>query len=456
MQNRSHNGIIEGVIWRQLLAFFFPIMLGTLFQQLYNTVDAVVVGRFAGKAALAAVGGSGAQILNLLVSFFVGLSSGATVIVSQFYGADDGPNISRAVHTAMWLALAAGAAMTVLGLAFAPWLLKIMNTPADTMADSVMYLRVVFAAMIPAMVFNVGSGVLRAVGNSRGPLYFLIAACLINVALDLMFVVVLRWSVMGVAVATAMAQTAAAALVLVSLCRARGDTRLTLRGLRPDGALLRRTVQIGLPTGLQTVMYSISNMIITATINGFGTTTVAAWVTLGKVDALYWMINNAFGVSVMTFAGQNYGARKLERAERSMFVCTGLSLAAAWLFSGVFMWLARPVYGIFTQDAGVIGNAVEMMRWITPWYFLFTPIEMISGALRGMGRTLVPTLLTAMGICIFRVIWMFVLVPKWPEMRTIVLSYPISWVITAIAFAFYYPHARRKLGFGSWTFPWTK
>lgn len=448
MQPKRQNAITEGVIWRQVLAFFFPIMLGTLFQQLYNTVDAVVVGRFAGKAALAAVGGSAAQILNLLVSFFVGLSSGATVIVSQYFGARDSANVSRAVHTALWLAIAAGAVMTVLGLAFAPWLLRLMNTPAETMADSATYLRIIFAAMIPSMVFNVGSGVLRAVGDSRHPLYFLIAACLINVVLDVLFVAVLRWSVMGVAVATALAQTASALLVLWSLCRGQDGTRLTLRGLRPDGALLARTVQIGLPTGMQTVMYSVSNMIITATINGFGTNTVAAWVALGKVDALYWMINNAFGVSVMTFAGQNYGAHKLDRAERSMFVCMGLSLAAAWLFSGVFMLLARPVYGIFTREAEVIDLAVEMMRYITPYYFLFVPIEMISGALRGMGRTLVPTLLTAAGICVFRVIWMFTLVPRWPVMRTIILSYPISWIITTIAFAYYYPHARRKLGFG--------
>ena len=366
MGRTEKNGIIEGVIWRQLLAFFFPILLGTLFQQLYNTVDAVVVGRFAGKAALAAVGGSAAQILNLLIGFFVGLSSGATVIVSQFFGAEDAPGISRAVHTAMWLALAAG----------------------------------------------------------------------------------LGWSVLGVAVATALAQLAAALLVWVSLCRAKGSYRMDPRALRADRALLKRTVQIGLPAGLQSVMYALSNMIITATINGFGTSTVAAWVTLGKVDGMYWMINNAFGVSVMTFAGQNYGARRLDRAERSLFVCGGLNLAAAAAFSTAFFAFARPVYSLFTRDPEVIDIALEMMRHITPWYFLFVPIEMISGALRGMGRTLVPTMITAVGICVYRVIWMFAVVPAWHEIRAIAISYPISWVMTAAAFIAYYPFARRRLGFG--------
>jgi len=176
--------------------------------------------------------------------------------------------------------------------------------------------------------------------------------------------------------------------------------------------------------------------------------TVAAWVTLGKVDGMYWMINNAFGVSVMTFAGQNYGARRLDRAERSLFVCGGLNLAAAAAFSTAFFAFARPVYSLFTRDPEVIDIALEMMRHITPWYFLFVPIEMISGALRGMGRTLVPTMITAVGICVYRVIWMFAVVPAWHEIRAIAISYPISWVMTAAAFIAYYPFARRRLGFG--------
>ena len=447
MRSMEKNGIVEGVIWRQLLAFFFPILLGTLFQQLYNTVDAVVIGRFAGKAALASVGGSAAQILGLLVNFFVGLSSGATVIVSQFYGAEDDQGVSRAVHTAIWLALAAGIVMTALGLLLAPWLLRLMHTPADTMDNSVTYLRIVFLAMVPGMLFNVGSGVLRAVGDSRRPLYFLMAACLVNVALDLVFVVGLKWSVAGVAVATALAQAVSAVLVVRCLCRADRSYRLDLRRIRPDPVLLGRTARIGLPTGLQSVMYSVSNVIITSTINTFGTSTVAAWVALGKVDGMYWMINNAFGVSIMTFAGQNYGAHRLDRAERCLLVCSGLALGAAWSFSALFFAFARPLFGLFSRETDVIAIALEMMRHITPWYFLFVPIEMVSGALRGMGRTLVPTMITALGICAFRVVWMFGVVPAWHEIHAITLSYPISWVLTAAAFLIYYPFARRRLGF---------
>ena len=448
MARTQNNDITTGVIWKQLLLFFFPILLGTFFQQLYNTVDAAIIGRFAGTEALAAVGGSSAQILNLLVGFFVGLASGATVIVSQYYGAGDGEGVSRAVHTGIALALAAGLMMTVAGVAATPALLRLMNTPEDTMADSTAYVRVVFLAMVPSMVYNVGAGILRAVGDSRRPLYFLIVACLVNVALDLLFVVVLRLAVLGVAIATALAQLTSAALVWICLCRAEGSYRLFPRRVRADRALLLRTVEIGLPSGLQSVMYTISNMIITATINGFGTSAVAAWVTLGKVDGMFWMINGAFGITIMTFAGQNYGARQLERAERSLFTCTALSLSAAWLFSGLFFAFARPVFSVFTRDAQVMDIALTMMRHITPWYWLFVPIEMISGALRGMGRTLVPTLITALGICVFRIIWMFGVVPGWHEIRAITLSYPISWLLTAAAFLVYYLSVRRQLGFG--------
>ena len=439
------NGITEGVIWKGLLAFFFPIMLGTLFQQLYNTVDTVIVGQFVGTQALAAVGGSAAQILNLIIGFFVGVSSGATVIVSQYFGAHDDDGVHRAVHTAMALAVIGGAIMTVLGLVLAPTLLRWMDTPADTMEDSTLYLRIVFLAMIPGMIYNVGASIQRAVGDSRRPLYFLIICCLVNVALDLLFVVGMKMGVAGVAVATAIAQIVSAVLTCGSLGRAKGNYRLELRKVRADARLLGETVRIGLPTGLQSVMYALSNMIITATINGFGTNTVAAWVALGKVDGMFWMILNAFGVSIMTFVGQNYGARRYDRVHRSLRVCIGLSLGASWLFSALFLIFGRSVYRLFTTEEAVLEIAVKMMFYMAPCYWLFVPIELLSGALRGMGDTLIPTMITAAGICVLRVVWMFTVVPVWHEIFAITVSYPISWILTAGAFIIYYNHAKKRL-----------
>lgn len=444
-KEQTGNAIVDGVIWKQLLIFFIPIMFGTFFQQLYNTVDAVIVGQFVSKQALAAVGGSTAQIVNLLIGFFVGLASGASVIVSQFYGAGERENVSRAVHTALMLAICGGAVMTVLGLVFAPHLLKLMNTPSDTIELSATYLRIVFLAMIPNMIYNVGSGILRAVGDSRRPLYFLIAGCLVNVALDVVFVLWLRMGVAGVAIATSIAQLISAILVCITLSRAEDSYRLNLKKIRADKKLLGETVRIGLPSGLQAVMYSLSNMTITTCINGFGTSTVAAWVALGKVDALVWLIISAFGVSIMTFVGQNYGAHRSDRVRKSLKVCSLMSLVVVAALSVLLAVFGKVFFGLFTKDTEVVGIAYRMLLYMAPIYWLYIPIEMISGTLRGMGDTLVPTIITAMGICVFRVIWLFTVVPQWHEILAIMISYPISWVLTSAAFFFYYRRVSKRL-----------
>lgn len=439
------NTIVDGVIWKGLLKFFFPIMLGTLFQQLYNTVDAVVVGQFVGTQALAAVGGSSSQIVNLFIGFFVGLSSGATVIVSQYFGAREDKGVSRAVHTAMALAFIAGAVMTVVGLVFAPAMLEIMNTTEDTLADSTLYLRIVFLSMIPSMVYNVGSSILRAIGDSRSPLYFLAAACLVNVVLDLAFVLIFRMGVAGVAIATSIAQAVSAVLVFVALCRAKGSYRIIPREIRPERELLARTVRIGLPTGLQSVLYAVSNIIITTSINGFGTDTVAAWVAFGKVDALFWLILSAFGVAIMTFVGQNYGARKFDRVHKSLKVALAIAAVTSIVFSAVLLLVGQYVFRLFTNDQTVMDVAIYMMMCMVPGYVLYVPIELISGALRGMGDTLIPTVITAVGICALRVLWIFAVVPLWHDILAITISYPISWLLTSAAFILYYARVRRKL-----------
>lgn len=442
-QKQLRNGIVEGVIWKELLKFFFPIMLGTLFQQLYNTVDTVVVGQFVGSAAVAAVGGSSAQILSLILGFFVGVSSGATVIVSQYFGCRDEKGVSDAVHTGLMLAILGGAIMTVLGLVCAPTLLNWMDTPADTLEDSAMYLRIVFLSMIPSMLYNVGSSILRAVGDSKSPLIFLIVCCLLNVALDLLFVIVFKMGVAGVAIATSLAQLASGLLVCWSLMRSKECYRLELKKLRIQRQVMRDTIRIGLPTGLQSMMYTLSNMIITTAINGFGTSVAAAWVVLGKLDGMNWMIVNAFGVAVMTFAGQNFGARRYDRVEKSMYVCVAMSMGTAIVMGASFMIFAQPLFRLFTRDAIVLEKAVEMVRFMGFCYWLYIPIEMISGTLRGMGDALIPTAITVIGICALRAVWVFAVVPVWHTEAAIMCSYPISWVLCSVTFVFYYRRYRR-------------
>ena len=441
---RDINEITEGVIWKQLLAFFFPVLLGSLFQQLYNTVDTMIVGRFVGTEALAAGGGSSAQILNLIIGFFTGVSSGATVIIAQFIGAREEEDVSRAVHTAMILAAVCGGIMTVLGIATAPWLLRIMDTPADTMKDSVLYLRLVYLSMIPGMIYNMGSAILRAAGDARHPLIFLILCCLVNVVLDLLLVCVFQMGVAGVAVATSLAQLISAVLVCAFLAKSRESYRLDRKQLRADRRMLRRTVRIGLPTGLQSVLYGVSNMIITAAVNGFGTDTVAAWVAMCKLDALTWLVMSAFGVAVMTFVGQNYGAQRIDRVKSSIRLCMAIAAGVTVLTGTLFILCGRVFFFLFTDNVRIIDMAVKLLLCIAPWYWLFVPVEVLSGSLRGMGDTLVPTIITAVGICFTRVLWVFVLVPHWHTIQAVTISYPVTWGLTSLAFFVYYLRFRKK------------
>lgn len=420
----QRNAITEGSILKQLMNFFFPVLLGMLFQQLYNMADAVIVGRFVGKNALAAVGGSASQILNLIIGFFTGLCSGATVIIAQYYGAK-----TMAV---------CGVIMTVVGIVTAPWLLRIMDTPEETMADSVSYMRIVYMAMIPAMIYNMGSAILRAVGDSKRPLYFLIICCVLNVAMDIVAVVVFDLAVEGVAIATSLAQLISAVLVCRSLIRSKQSYRLELKNLRVEGRMMRRAVHIGLPAGLQSVLYAVSNMIITASINKFGTDTVAAWVAVNKLDAFNWMVLNAYSISLMTFVGQNYGAGLYDRARASLRDCMALGMITTSLISVLFMMTCRFFFGLFVEDETVMVIAVQILGFMAPWYWTYAPIEIFGGGLRGLGDTLIPTIITAAGICLTRVIWIYTAVPRWHSISTVALSYPLTWGLTAVAFVIYY------------------
>ena len=436
------NGITEGVIWKQLLLFFFPIVLGTFFQQLYNTADAIIVGKAVGKEALAAVGGSTGTLINLLVGFFVGLASGASVIIAQLFGARQAQDVSRAVHTTIALALSSGALLTAVGLLCAGGILEMIGTPQEVMAYALPYLNIYFLGMIPQLVYNIGSGVLRAVGDSRRPMLFLICAALTNIVLDILLVLGLNLGVRGAAVATVLSQVVSAVLILVSLCHAQPVYRLHFRRIRFHGDMLARIVRIGLPAGLQSVMYSLSNMIIQASVNGFGTDVMAAWTAYGKIDGLYWMIVSAFGVSITTFAGQNFGARRYDRMRRSVRVCLGMAAGVTVFMTALILAVGRPMLGMFTDDAHVVEMGMSIIRLIVPTWITYLCIEILSGAMRGAGDSLMPTLMTLTGVCLMRVFWVTVVVPRMHQLPVLMLSYPITWVITSCMFIVYYLRGR--------------
>lgn len=437
-KGKQENGITEGVIWKQLLIFFFPILFGTFFQQLYNTVDAVIVGRFVGKEALAAVGGSTGTLINLLVGFFVGLSSGATVIISQFYGGGREKRVSEAVHTAIAFSLVCGVGLMVIGIAASPIALRAMGTPEDIMQYSLSYIRIYFLGIIPNLVYNMGAGILRAIGDSKRPLYYLMASCFTNIVLDLVLVVWLRLDVRGAAIATIVSQLVSAVLVVLQLLRTKDSYKLVIRKIRLNLFMVMRIVRIGLPAGLQSVMYSASNIIIQSSVNSLGTDTVAAWTAYSKIDSVYWMIISALGISITTFVGQNYGAGKLDRVKRGIYVCLGLSFLITAILSVTLYLGGGYIYLMFTADAAVIAKGMEILHFLVPAFATYVCIEVLSGALRGTGDCWIPMIMTAVGVCALRVLWILVAVPLKPDILTVVFSYPLTWSITSILFLVYF------------------
>ena len=438
---KTKNGITEGVIWKQLLLFFFPILIGTFFQQLYNTVDTIIVGQFVGTEALAAVGTTG-TVINLLVGFFVGVASGATVIISQYFGANDRENLSKSVHTSMALAVTGGVVIMVFGIVTARPTMLAMGVPDDIMDDAVLYMNVYYLGIIGNLIYNIGTGVLRAIGDSRMPLYVLIVCCLANVVLDLLFVVVFHWGVFGVAFATILSQLISAVLLMIRLMGTQEAYRVELRKIRFHKDILKNVVRIGLPAGLQSVMYSFSNILIQASINSFGTTAIAAWAAIGKIDGFIWMVMNAFGIAVTTFAGQNFGARLYDRMKKSINVCLGISAAVTIALSAVLLAIAKPMLGLFSDDAQVIEIGLSIVYLIVPTYITYIFIEILSGAMRGAGDSLIPTIMTLTGVCLLRVFWVTVVVSAHHELNVLLLSYPITWIVTSGMFMVYYLRGR--------------
>ena len=432
------NGITEGVIWQQLLLFFFPILFGTFFQQLYNTADAMIVGKFVGKEALSAVGGTTGTLINLLVGFFVGLSSGAAVVVSQYYGAGQEKQVRTAVHTSFWLALCGGVVLMVIGEVFTPAAIAAMGVPEEIRAYSITYMRIYFLGIIGNLLYNMGAAILRAVGDSKRPLYFLIASCLTNIALDFLLVIGFRMEVAGAALATILSQVLSAVLVMATLMRSKESFRFEIKLLKLDRLMLRKVIKIGLPAGIQSVMYSISNIVIQANVNSFGTDVIAAWAVYGKVDGLFWMTMDAMGIAITTFAGQNFGAGKIERLKKGNNVGLVVTTIITAILGGFIIVCGHGLSTLFTSDAAVLEESVRIIHFVTPFWFCYVAVNVYSCTLRGIGDALVPMLLICFGTCGLRVLWVLIAGAIHPSLYTTLTSYPLSWTITSIGFLIYY------------------
>lgn len=428
--------LVEGTIWRSLVLYALPLLLSNFLQQLYNTADLLIVGRFAGSHAMGSVGAIG-SVTGMLVGLAVGLATGCTVVVSQYFGAEDYDGLYRTVHTAMAIALGGGLILSAAGILLAPVLLQAMNTPAEILPGAVLYMRVYFAGIIPSLIYNMGAGILNAVGDSRRPFYFLLVSAVTNVVFDLLFVAIIPWGVAGAAIATVIAQVVAAGLVLISLTRTDSPYRVFLRDIRPHMAVLKKVSRIGLPAGTQSVLVSLSNTFIQAAINGFGAKAVAGVAVANRVDGFIFVVMNAIGLSAMTFTGQNVGAGKPERVRRGLYISAGMvvlvSVSLGWLVLG----FAPQIVSLFNDDPEVIAYTIRMMSFILPIYFVFGLNDVIGGFLRGRGKSLVPMLISLIFMTGARLLWIYIATPIWPSIDVIFMAYPITWILTFIVLFIY-------------------
>ena len=438
--------MLNGPVLPRLLSFALPLMLSSMLQLTFNAADVIVVGRFEGDAALAAVGAPGA-LINLLINLFLGLSVGANVVVAQCCGAGDYRQTTEAVHTSVALSLMGGVCVGVLGFFMAGIFLSLMSTPAEVLPLATDYMRIYFLGMPANMLYNFGAAILRAIGDTRRPLTYLTVAGVVNVALNLLFVIVFHMGVRGVALATIIAQAVSAALVTLCLIRTEGFVHLELRRVRLHADKVWRIARVGLPAGLQGMVFSFSNVLIQSTINSFGKSVVAGNTTASNLEMYIYVAMNSIHQGAITFTGQNVGAgrydriSKVARASLLAVVCIGAAL-------GGFLMLCRGwLYRIYTDDPAVIAAAGMRTDIIALTYFLCGMMEVMVGLLRGMGSSVTPMVVSILGACVLRIVWILTVFPLDPTLTTLYLSYPVSWLITfATHTACYLVIKKRKFG----------
>ena len=434
----------EGSIPRLLITFALPLMVGNVFQQLYNTVDSIIVGNFVSKQALAAVGCTG-PIINTLIGVFAGLSGGAGVVISQFYGAKDRERLRRAVQTTVVLTAIMCVLLTAAGVLLAPLLLRLMDTPADVMGAASEYLRIYFWGISGMLLYNIGAGILRAVGDSTHPLYFLIFSATTNTVLDYLFVKVFSFGIAGAALATIVYQALSAVLVMGMLVRSKEDYRVDLKALHLDGAVLKRICEIGIPSSLQMGVTAVSNVFVQSYINRFESSCMAGWAAYNKLDAFAMLPLMGFSMAVTTFVGQNYGAGKLDRARSGPLHALWIGTLIMVAILTPMMLFAPTLVRLFNQEAEVIAFGTLFIRLISPFYLLCTINQIYSGALRGVGDTKATMIIMLFSFVFFRQLYLFTAYRLGGGIVPIALGYPAGWIMcSTVILIYYYRFARQR------------
>lgn len=437
----------EGKIWKELIKFAFPLFLGNLFQQLYNIVDSLVVGNVLGKEALAAVSSSGSLIF-LLVGFVQGLFMGAGVIISRYYGAKDHKNVEVAVHTTIAFGFVAGILLTIVGVVLTPWMLQMMGTPEDVMPNSVLYFRVYFYGALGVVMYNTTSGIFRAIGDGKHPLYYLIVSSILNVVLDLLFVAVFDMGIAGASLATGIAQVVSAVLSFVKLTRIDDPARVNIRKIRIDFSMLRAVLSIGLPSGVQNSVISIANVVVQSNINAFGSLAMAGCGSYSRLEGFAFMPITSFSMALTTFIGQNIGAGRLDRVKKGTLfgVTAGVGLAE---FVGILLFIFAPVLvGLFNNDPEVVAYGVQQTRIEALFFCLLSLSHCLAGIFRGAGKASVPMMVMLVFWCLVRITYITIATHFIHDIRVIFWAYPLTWSLSSITFVIYYFKANWLKEFG--------
>ncbi|MEG1548078.1 MAG: MATE family efflux transporter [Clostridia bacterium] len=436
----------NGVIWKQLLEFAMPLALGLLFQQLYNTVDTIVVGRFVGKEALAAVGGTG-SIINTLVGICAGLSTGASVVISQCYGAHDYDRLHDAVHTTIVLTIIMCVIATIIGTIGVPAMLRMMDTPDDVLSQAQEYLTIYFAGIAGLLVYNMGSGILRAVGDSKRPLYFLCFSAIVNVVLDLLFVIKFNMGIAGVGYATIISQFLSAILVMYVLTHTNAPYRLFWKQLRIKAEVLKQILSVGFPAAIQQGITAFSNVFVQSYINAFGSACMAGWSSFNKIDIYIMIPIQSLALTATTFVGQNFGANKLERANKGVAQSMLMALGFTAVLIVVMLFVRRPMLLLFSNDDEVIQYGMKFISMILPFYFACCSIQVYAAALRGIGKSTTAMIIMLSSFVAFRQIYLYVSKLLGGGLEFVALSYPVGWVMCGILmFIFYRRSTLGRLG----------
>ncbi len=437
MRKNGTTDLIHGSIAKSIFWFSIPLLIGNLFQQLYNTFDSYVVGNYVGKEALAAVGAS-SPIINMLIGFFMGLATGAGVIIAQYYGAGDYKRLKKAVHSSAALTLVMSVLLTILGVLGTDPMLHAVGTPIDVFPESSTYLSIYFIGICFALIYNMGSGILRAIGDSKRPLYFLVIACIINIILDFLFVKYLKWGVAGAGYATLIAQAISAIMIIYVLMKSEEAHQLIIKDIRFDVPILKKIIMVGLPTGLQQSIVSLSNLVVQSYVNGFGSSVVAGYSASIRIDGFVNLPLQSFNMAITTFVGQNIGAKQFDRVKKGTKIAMAMTFAVIAFISVILFLYGKSFIAVFNSEPSVVEAGRTMQLAFVPFYIVLPIVQIYNGVLRGAGKSSVPMYIMVFNFVILRQIYLILITKITSSVYYVFMGWPVTWVTCAIMFIIYY------------------